>query len=343
MPPKKRTRSSSGGGSTAEGVSPEKKAKPAAVDAAVTIAALQASVASQLAAATAQLEAKKGPAAAGKSASTGNEAMSAVDKAIAAANAKAAAPKAAPLKRAPESQRPAAKASAKAMILRLDDQGREIDEDGNLIQQQVNVHRTVNISASTQRGGKSKKAANPYLAHLTKDKFNNKVGDNNDNNNEEIIDVRIHTSDPTKHTRKAFSFIQAGEYIEKEKELKEKADHRAKLGHASGRKAPQMVEPLERKGDSESDKMSVGTKTKKADKDKESMDVDEYIANKGVPMHLDGGIVPCMEWWDVEFLPKSHREELKLKAGGAFPMPTDSQIEGLDKSLLSLKNSKSHL
>jgi U4/U6 small nuclear ribonucleoprotein PRP3 len=277
-----------------------------------SLAALQSSVAAQLAAASQKLAAKH------------HVAPTSADPAAAVIPSKKAA----------------------QFTLRLDAQGREIDEQGNLVTQTVKPVRTV---AANQRKEKSKDeqqrktqepasapppAFNPYLAHLydagakSGSKASGGVpshsaGAADSNDADAYQDLRIRVSSREARGRKALNFVQPGTYIAAQAREREKAEERLRSGAASGRWNPQKAH--------ESPLATGGGGAGQA----------ETGAAVDLPAPSDNGVVPPIEWWDVEFLPKAHKAALGLSAHAVATIGSRS-VSGLDLSLLALQHSKTH-
>jgi len=304
MSGRKRGRSNSRDeGSSPSNDVPEKKeprldSKPTAPSIDISaMAALQASVAAQIAAASQALLAKQAG--------------------VVTAASAAPLPPAAPVAK-----------KATQYTLRVDSQGREVDEHGNVI---AHIAKPVRTVAANQRRDEKKEASatakpevkkkvNPYLAHLYEAA--------EEDSQPEVQDSRIFVSSREAHARKALQFVEAGSYIQREEKRREQAEQAAQdqgrvggagtAGHyGSGRRTqPQVMESVS----------EIGKDDKRVDN----------AASVSVGQPCDAGVVPLLEWWDIEFLPKDHRDLLGLKKGVAVP----DALPGLDTSLLSLQNSK---
>jgi len=135
-------------------------------------------------------------------------------------------------------------------------------------------------------------------------------------------DARIHMPSRDMHARKALQFVEPGSYVQREEQQKERFEERQRQGEGTGRRLhPQLMES------------ETAASFSSAGKDAKLV---ESAASMPVGQPCDAGVVPPLEWWDVEFLPKEHRGLLGLKKGAAVPQ----NLSGLDTTLLSLQNSK---
>lgn len=159
-----------------------------------------------------------------------------------------------------------------ARPLLLDDQGREIDENGNLVKIDIPI-RTLAANSMDKRTKE-----NPYLSHTKPNTTSN------EENPDEVIDERIPIQLNSRliKGKKALKFVEAGTYLQYADQLKVKEERKLIAGYTSGRKAPELIAFA---GESE------------------NLDV-----NVSLPPSADGGVVPSMEWWDEVFLPKDIRE-----------------------------------
>lgn len=151
--------------------------------------------------------------------------------------------------------------------LRVDEQGREIDEFGNVVKREIAPVKT--LAANLAASGAAKKKENPYLAHRSTSSSSSApvpaVASNApvavasssssamqvDNNNagpetaaaagEAILDERLPTKKREMKGKKALQFVEAGKYIKEAAKLQEKEERKIIAGYASGRKQIERV------------------------------------------------------------------------------------------------------
>lgn len=137
--------------------------------------------------------------------------------------------------------------------LRLDSQGREIDEYGNVVK--MGVVKTLAANMAVEKAIKKKE--NPYLAHrstsvasssvavtpsgiatpgapLSSEQAGTPTGDSS-----LIIDERLPQLRRDLRAKKALHFVEAGKFIEEAEKIKAKEERKIIAGYASGRKAIQ--------------------------------------------------------------------------------------------------------
>lgn len=218
-------------------------------------------------------------------------------------------------------QKATANTTKKAAVhaLRLDEQGREVDEFNNVVQQVAPQVKTLtaNVLAEKAALAEKRKKENPYLAHRTVEKGPAVAGTGGvaggttdsiaaaDSLPATGIDPRLALRSKRReaHLKRALNFVEQGAYAREEELLQQKEERRALAGYASGRKA---VEKLEEGPDGEAE--AQAEKADAAAKKKEAADVLTLV-----PELADADrVVPAMEWWDELYLPRSC-----MDAGGA--------------------------
>jgi len=241
-------------------------------------------------------------------------------------------------KQAPLLQQQQQQLARKAVPFKLlvDSQGREIDEQGNVIVQDVSLIKTAAVNKAGDQAQKKAKKENPYLAHRTsRPAEGEKGGPPGTGGDEEVdegadvimeqealVDPRLIFTDRNARARKALNFVEAGKYIEEAEKTRLKEERKVIAGYTSGRKI------LERKAASASEK---GGGSKEGDDDNgggdddddddgdddNSTKMDTFVINIEIPPPCDGGVVPSMEWWDEAFLPKEIRESRRKSFAAA--------------------------
>ena len=184
--------------------------------------------------------------------------------------------------------------------LLLDDQGREIDEDGNLVVQEKRPRARVGGIGEAKKASvaakRSNTPTNPYLAHMGPDAGAKRAMLEK---NGLLLDDRLALPRTApKAISAGFNFVEPGTYVQAQEEDNKKEEGRVKSGRRSGRKAPTLLDG--------------GAVTMSA----------SAAAAGGSP---EGGFArvpdrpvkhlacPEVEWWDAVFLPKQLRIELKEK------------------------------
>jgi hypothetical protein len=191
-------------------------------------------------------------------------------------------------------------------VLRLDSQGREVDENGNII---TRMNKPILSSVANQRA--AKKASNPYLAHH----------ESNDHHNNDEIDSRIVTSSRVVHGKKAFQFYDAGSLVQAEV----KAREQARAHQVIDRHHPEVLDRDDICSSSSSQtQLEMTTITHR--------DIDN---KKEVPIAADKGVVPIMEWWDLDYLPIHFRKTYNIKKDHILPT-----MENFMKTQFSVNNNQ---
>ena len=123
--------------------------------------------------------------------------------------------------------------------LLLDAQGREIDENGNLVKPQDRA-QIKTLAANVAVAHAQKKRENPYLAHrqapmapmATTDPTTRTV----------LVDPRLEHLSASRDSRakKAFQFVEPGTFVEEESKLRAKEERKVVAGYSSGRRAPEV-------------------------------------------------------------------------------------------------------
>lgn len=163
---------------------------------------------------------------------------------------------------------------------------------------------------------RAKKAANPYLAHLTKKKQTDDDKEDKAKGSEdviEILDSRLAGGHVQKmRTRnKPLAFIEPGTYVEIAEKKRKKAMNAMKSGFLSGRKEGNLLKSTGiaasiSQTDGENDDISV--LPPRADCICEEM-VKESSRFKSVSSY-SYNIPLIMEWWDIELLPQKLKKEV---------------------------------
>lgn len=196
--------------------------------------------------------------------------------------------------------------------LRLDAQGREIDEHGNVIQKKDEVSQIKTISANIAQLNAQKKKENIYLAHRSAE---NKV-----DTTDLILDERLPSRKREIKAKKALHFVEPGKYVQEANKIKEKEERKIIAGYASGRKNLQNHQ-TEQEAESvpDEDSVSAGSITSSSGK-------------FTLPLWPETS-VPTMEWWDEAFLPKQKRDQRKISKAAQ---------EKDDFEYLSITNNKTY-
>jgi len=209
--------------------------------------------------------------------------------------------------------------------------GREIDEYGNVVKQEIAPVKT--LAANVAASNANKKKENPYLAHRTPTTATVSADSNSKVEElvEPIVDDRLPMKCREQKSKKALQFVEAGKYIQEAAKLQEKEDRKIIAGYSSGRKSLQRtelssddgVEPLDHESNIDHSALLQMTEEEKR----------LLIIQQSVPSFVDQ-VVPILEWWDELFLPKHRREQRKLSKAAA------SELE--DVKLLALSNNKTY-
>lgn len=182
--------------------------------------------------------------------------------------------------------------------LRLDANGREIDEDGNVIQ----IQRPVTLKAN-QRVRKEKIETNPYLRHVEKEK-------------EVPFDARIKVQNKIKaRKKKALQFVEQGKFTKQAQQFRNNIVKNAILRATSEAAAAKGGGPrlsFNRMGQStfatQIIPRSVGMDANTVPLGERKKTVQDHGV-VALPRRADENEdVPNMEWWDIPFLPKEKRK-----------------------------------
>lgn len=177
--------------------------------------------------------------------------------------------------------------------LRLDDQGREIDEHGNLIQLVAPQVKTLSANLQVEKAAVAakRKKENPYLAHRLapeKEEGVSTIDGVSSVTDASVvvstgIDARLAQRSKRReaHLKRALHFVEEGTYTEEEEKLQQKEERRALY---SGRKAPEKLIA------------DIAEAAKAA--------ADDLLTRVPAPVDIDKA-VPAMEWWDEMYLPKN--------------------------------------
>jgi U4/U6 small nuclear ribonucleoprotein PRP3 len=195
--------------------------------------------------------------------------------------------------------------------LLLDAQGREVDENGNLVAKQK-TRAKVGGAAEARRleakadahkkrmggggvvGSSKATSANPYLAHIN-------MGDDWDEDEGGgeggvLFDARL--ARPGRAPRamdSGFAFVEPGSLVREEALERDKDRGRVASGRASGRKGPELLADVGAEGGAGT---SAATPNSFSDlPPRSALDLE----------------CPELEWWDAPFLPKNLRAELKAR------------------------------
>mmetsp|Transcript_36097 Transcript_36097/g.34146 ORF Transcript_36097/g.34146 Transcript_36097/m.34146 type:complete len:526 (-) Transcript_36097:7-1584(-) len=223
--------------------------------------------------------------------------------------------------------------------LKLDAQGREIDEYGQVVK--TVVAKTIGANLAIER--EAKKKENPYLAHQrvpikAPPPIINGYGPPGatvpgaaipseiDAVKDETVDERITIGNRNARAKKSLKFVEAGVYVQKAEEERYKEERKIIGGYTSGRKAPEVVND---------DDLTVTvveptiSETKKQDPDM-------------LPPRPDGGLVPVIEWWDEIYLPKEVRE-IRKKSAKVGSSSSGSSGEPDLYTSIAIENCKTHM
>jgi U4/U6 small nuclear ribonucleoprotein PRP3 len=225
--------------------------------------------------------------------------------------------------------------------LRLDEQGREIDESGRLVTQDFSQIRTLAANLAVNQA--QKKKVNPYLAHkigpsqqggpvppaslpyLPPGVVAEVLSEEADGKKYDAFDERVAVANRDRRGKKALSFVEPGKYVAEAETLRVKEERKIIAGYSSGRKAPEVI--FNRAFNCflyESYVMNIDVVQLVSDlatSEPAPAASAEALSSSSAPVSLppphDGGVVPSMEWWDEAFLPKQQREERKRSRAAA--------------------------
>ncbi|EQC37258.1 hypothetical protein SDRG_05482 [Saprolegnia diclina VS20] len=172
--------------------------------------------------------------------------------------------------------------------LLLDNEGRHIDAEGNVIEEKVAPVATLkaNLGAGAEaEKAKQKKPVNPYLSFRSVD-HRDRV---------DTVDPRLKTRNRDTRGAKNFTFVKQGTYIKQGEQLRAREAKKMLAGFSSGRNPNAYVkESVVDLGDDEAGDAAAAAAT----------------ANSlEVPMKLEEP-VPEVEWWDIPYLSKDKQEML---------------------------------
>lgn len=179
--------------------------------------------------------------------------------------------------------------------LRLNAQGQEIDEHGNIIKAQVSAIKTVVANQTAAK--EMQKKENPYLLHRTTEA-----------DETQSIDERLVMKNRDSRLKKALHFIDPGHFIEENEKLKEKEDRKIIAGYTSGRKALSLhlpvANPANEGNPSEIPNISLENPS-------------NLPHNENVPPSISIPPwpeinFPSLEWWDETYLPKQTQKNRKI-------------------------------
>lgn len=158
----------------------------------------------------------------------------------------------------------------KARKLVLDEFGRELDEEGNVVPMKATVVSTLKVNINR-----------------AKDARLNKILGLKEGSDQNFVDTTLRTKqNPNRARRRTFSFIEQGQLVKKEQRLIKRIQERA-LG---------VDKEKEKKSKKEEEKQK-----KKLEEDKEESKAEGGI-RKIEPKVLRREPIPDVEWWDMPFL-----------------------------------------
>ncbi|KDO29416.1 hypothetical protein SPRG_05953 [Saprolegnia parasitica CBS 223.65] len=169
--------------------------------------------------------------------------------------------------------------------LLLDNEGRHIDADGNVIEEKVAPVATLkaNLGAGAEaEKAKQKKPVNPYLSFRSVD-HRDRV---------DTVDPRLKTRNRDTRGAKNFTFVKQGTYIKQGEQLRAREAKKMLAGFSSGRNPNAYVKESV---------VDLG--------EDEAGDAAATATSLEVPMKLEEP-VPEVEWWDIPYLPKEKQEML---------------------------------
>jgi U4/U6 small nuclear ribonucleoprotein PRP3 len=222
------------------------------------------------------------------------------------------------------------KSSYRALL--LDEQGREIDESGNLVlQEKINI-KTFIANSTIEK--ENKKKLNPYLAHRQHVVPEVPTDGTIDELEKEVnlgLDDRISMKNRDSRAKKAFQFVEAGKLVHEAEENRLKEERKAISGYSSGRKLIEkrnriIGDEVDGEGEAESkmsEELDNGSSRITSSSQKSIL----------VPPPSDMGIIPTMEWWDEAFLPFDVRDNRRKSKASAL---------NDDYCLLAIVNSKTY-
>ena len=119
--------------------------------------------------------------------------------------------------------------------LLLDEQGREIDESGNLVEPQDRA-QIKTLAANVAVAHAQRKRENPYLAHRQPPSAPTTTP------SDPLVDPRLQHLAASRDSRakKAFQFVEPGSFVEEESKLRAKEERKVVAGYSSGRRAPEV-------------------------------------------------------------------------------------------------------
>ncbi|POM65316.1 U4/U6 small nuclear ribonucleoprotein Prp3, partial [Phytophthora palmivora] len=168
--------------------------------------------------------------------------------------------------------------------LLLDEQGREIDAEGNVVAEKPKV-ATLKANQGT-RGDAPKKIQNPYLSHRTVE----------DEDKLDTMDPRLKVTKRETRARKTFNFVAQGTYVKQAEQVRARDAKKMMAGFTSGRNPrgyqKESIVPID----------ETAEPTPEDDEKSTKMEVDSVDVPPKPEMST-----PDVEWWDVEYLPKDKR------------------------------------
>jgi U4/U6 small nuclear ribonucleoprotein PRP3 len=174
---------------------------------------------------------------------------------------------------------------ARDLSIRLDEQGREVDESGAVLAVKDSIAPVVTLKANQQVLKKA--AGNPYLMHRTAEREKTEEG----GDSEVVLDPELRARPArAKVGRPSFSFVQEGTFIRKAEQMREKElvrEHRRLI--RGGTSADRQDGAAEAQGD------HYGELVRKIPPPRDA---------------LRHGAVPAIEWWDEALLSKTVRESM---------------------------------
>ncbi|ETW02411.1 hypothetical protein H310_05926 [Aphanomyces invadans] len=168
--------------------------------------------------------------------------------------------------------------------LLLDEQGRHIDADGNVIESTVATHATIKANISVADAQKeAPQAVNPYLSFRSIDK----------DDRVDSVDPRLKTKKRETRGAKNFNFVKQGTFVKQGEQMRAKEAKKMLAGFSSGRNPNAYVKETVADIPDAAGPTGDGDATTPAIVD--------------VPMKPDAP-VPEIEWWDIIFLPKDKQD-----------------------------------